>query len=444
MGCTDAQRLGLSQPSAAIAYIGKCLLGEASRPAPPVKVQEVPSRDWTRAIQDAIRKAVTSAADHSDSDQPNESVRLVGEWLVANCTQWQGEEEEGRQSSDAVQQALVAEALVEELESMVADDEVQQALVAELEALVAEEPQEMAASAADEEEESVAAEEEFVPDEEEEGSTTQGDFLMRRKARSQHRLVAEQRSAAAGEPGGDDDSAAGADGRQDGGQGGGQVGALGGHVEGGAAGETAAEAEADLGAETEAGADAEMDAEADAETDGAAEAEAEGRAEGDGNAHVVYDAARYNGIESILRALDSGHVQLVRLSFLLKLAKEGGVLKRRQELPAEAFIGADELLVVYESPGLLNDRDNVLPIIAISHTWCTPSHPDPHGDTLKVVAAALERENEKYIEFFSEMGVFWDWSSLYQKNAHSILTDAESKGFHLALTQTMDLWCVPP
>ena len=37
-----------------------------------------------------------------------------------------------------------------------------------------------------------------------------------------------------------------------------------------------------------------------------------------------------------------------------------------------------------------------------------------------MVAAALERENEKYTEFFPEMGVFWDWPSLYQKDAHSV------------------------
>ena len=154
---------------------------------------------------------------------------------------------------------------------------------------------------------------------------------------------------------------------------------------------------------------------------------------------ITFDLARYTGIGSILAALRTGHIRLVRLSWLVSLAKtEVAVVRRRQELPEEAFISPSELEEVAASPGFLNDRDNVLPIIAISHCWCTPSHPDPLGVQLKVVAAALERENEKYSEFFSEMGVFWDWTALYQKeDSHSFLTADENNGYTFALLQTM-------
>ena len=84
---------------------------------------------------------------------------------------------------------------------------------------------------------------------------------------------------------------------------------------------------------------ADADEEADDDDDGGDEVEEQ------------YDNSRYTGIDSILRALAPGHIRLVRLSYLVRLAKEGGVLKRRQELPSEAFIGPDELKVIAETPG---------------------------------------------------------------------------------------------
>ena len=66
------------------------------------------------------------------------------------------------------------------------------------------------------------------------------------------------------------------------------------------------------------------------------------------------------------------------------------------------------------------NRDGVLPIIAISFCWLTPPHPDPKGQQLAIIAATLEREQAKYAKAagsfkgFAEMGVFWDWLSLFQ------------------------------
>ena len=60
---------------------------------------------------------------------------------------------------------------------------------------------------------------------------------------------------------------------------------------------------------------------------------------------------------------------------------------------------------------------------AFSHCWRTPSHPDPEGESLLLMADALEvcyREKEKevfkYEEFPKEMGLFVDWCSLFQKD----------------------------
>ena len=119
--------------------------------------------------------------------------------------------------------------------------------------------------------------------------------------------------------------------------------------------------------------------------------------------------------------------------------------------------------------------DGVLPIIAISFCWLTPAHPDPDGKQLKVVAAALERERFNYkdaspsFKGFREMGLFWDWASIYQMdptlwrpfitgpdakkeaeqteeereqtNAYwNSRTAEEQAAFRYALHNTMDLW----
>ena len=154
------------------------------------------------------------------------------------------------------------------------------------------------------------------------------------------------------------------------------------------------------------------------------------------------DLDRYTKPMSIWAALLTGHVRLVKMSWLIKHAKNKGILSRRQELPEEAFISVEELQRMYGD----GNRDGVLPIIAISFCWETASHPDPEGKQLATVAAMMEQEQAKYAQAqgsftgFSDMGVFWDWPSIYQKDAKGERTEAEKEGFHYALHETMDLW----
>ena len=183
------------------------------------------------------------------------------------------------------------------------------------------------------------------------------------------------------------------------------------------------------------------------------------------------DLERYTEPKSIWVALETGHVRLVKMSWLIEHSKNGRILARRQELPEEAFISVAELKRLYGD----GNRDGVLPIIAISFCWLTPWHPDPEGKQLKTIAATLEREQAKYAKAngsfkgFSEMGVFWDWTSLYQlvpslwrpfmtgpeakkeaeqseeereqtKAYFNSRTKEEQEGFAYALHNTMDLW----
>jgi hypothetical protein len=97
-------------------------------------------------------------------------------------------------------------------------------------------------------------------------------------------------------------------------------------------------------------------------------------------------------------------VRLLRLSWLLKQARRGAVLPRRQELPEEAFLSEAEVLALprghmgqpFETCFVccMNTDDKPLRIIAISYGWLTPEHPDPDGEQLRRFAKQIERERQ--------------------------------------------------
>ena len=100
------------------------------------------------------------------------------------------------------------------------------------------------------------------------------------------------------------------------------------------------------------------------------------------SAKVQADWEIYGGpsLESLLK---NGSIALLDAQWLVEEAARGGVLRRRQELPDEAFLCCEEV----KAFGVV---DEGLPIAAISYPWLTPQHPDPHGSQLKLLAAVLE------------------------------------------------------
>eukprot|EP00966_Prymnesium_polylepis_P134731 3113974-Prymnesium_polylepis.1 len=88
----------------------------------------------------------------------------------------------------------------------------------------------------------------------------------------------------------------------------------------------------------------------------------------------------------------TGNVRLLCASGVIAHGKAGGILARRQDLPDEAFIGVEELQRIFGE----GNKDDVLPIIAISFCWATPAHPDPDGSQLRTIVEVLEREMKKY------------------------------------------------
>ncbi len=117
------------------------------------------------------------------------------------------------------------------------------------------------------------------------------------------------------------------------------------------------------------------------------------------------DWREWNGaaLESALEA-DPEHgdspVRLVDARYIVELSRRGGKIVRQQELPEEAFIGLDTLKRLDGGYGFC------LRVIAVSHAWQQPDHPDPKEVNLTLLAKVLERfltvvtEGTTYAVFF--------------------------------------------
>jgi hypothetical protein len=123
-------------------------------------------------------------------------------------------------------------------------------------------------------------------------------------------------------------------------------------------------------------------------------------------------------------------------------AKTGKPLPRRQELEIEspeAFLSVEELqAVTVNTHPMRLGAEGKLPIVVVSYTWEEEGHPDPRGEQLAALAAAIEaeqsREDPKQ-RLPNEVGVFMDWVSLCQK----LWGSHETAAFTGALQQ-MQLW----
>jgi len=158
--------------------------------------------------------------------------------------------------------------------------------------------------------------------------------------------------------------------------------------------------------------------------------------EGDAQAKPVEAAWTRLGGEVLEEALQKGWVALVRADWLIKLAESGGTLKRRQDLPEEAFVGVQELKDA--GSGCLSDvgfpelEGEWLRVIVLSYPWLQPGHPDPHGESLRLVAKALNlyvQDSLGYANSGRPYGVLIDFTALPQAPR----SEDESSTFRLAL-----------
>jgi hypothetical protein len=109
--------------------------------------------------------------------------------------------------------------------------------------------------------------------------------------------------------------------------------------------------------------------------------------------------------------LADGTIRLLRCAWLLSadsdkyLGRDASgkvIMRRRQELPKEAFLSPSEAVQLFDGA----DRS----ILALSYRWLTREHPDPHGTALSAVRRFLSKDG------LGKCGMFWDFTSLPQKD----------------------------
>ena len=120
------------------------------------------------------------------------------------------------------------------------------------------------------------------------------------------------------------------------------------------------------------------------------------------------DWSRFGGDE-IEAALRGGAIALLDGAWVVRCAaRAGGRIQRRQDLPDEAFLSLDAI----KAAGIVRDA---LPVAVVSYPWLHPEHPDPRGDTLRLLARVLEafitHEKEGKQQPWA---LFWDFASLHQ------------------------------
>mmetsp|Transcript_64553 Transcript_64553/g.112731 ORF Transcript_64553/g.112731 Transcript_64553/m.112731 type:complete len:460 (+) Transcript_64553:61-1440(+) len=102
-------------------------------------------------------------------------------------------------------------------------------------------------------------------------------------------------------------------------------------------------------------------------------------------------------LTSVEDLVKSGAIRFVDLSWLEDMHKAGQILKRRQELPEEAFVPIETMLQFLEKKPYL--------IFVVSHGWLAEKHPDPKGMHLATLVQQLHGISGV---------VFWDFMSLFQ------------------------------
>ena len=117
--------------------------------------------------------------------------------------------------------------------------------------------------------------------------------------------------------------------------------------------------------------------------------------------------------------LKDGSIRLLRASWLADSAA-GSVLRRRQELPEEAFFPCEEAAAMLDR----GDRS----ILVVSHAWMTPSHPDPIGVTLTAMRHYIQEDQGR-----SACAVFVDYCSLPQKDSNGERSTREQATFSRGL-----------
>lgn len=161
---------------------------------------------------------------------------------------------------------------------------------------------------------------------------------------------------------------------------------------------------------------------------------------------ITSSCSAYFELDGLLASVESGAIAPIKGRWLVRLHEQGGRLKRRQDMPAEAFWSPGELRRVATQ---LGDNFGVL-FVALSYRWLAREHPDPNGFHLAIVAAASklylglagkQASSSPLVAALHSLGMdtdfalFWDFSSLFQ----SPRSEAETVLFERGL-EVSNVW----
>ena len=131
------------------------------------------------------------------------------------------------------------------------------------------------------------------------------------------------------------------------------------------------------------------------------------------------------------RLLATGTLRLISIEWLLAQPEEW-IACRRQDLPPEAFLSADEAATALAARA----------IAVLSYRWLTAAHPDPDAFHLRAVRHALRtlRDDPKHQGLAA---LFMDYLSCPQKDAAGHRTEAENRVFKLCIQHMGSLYASP-
>ena len=135
-----------------------------------------------------------------------------------------------------------------------------------------------------------------------------------------------------------------------------------------------------------------------------------------------YDTPR--GFDTCLK---QQFVKIVKASWLLKWQEGGNRVERRQELPEEAFWTPSAALKEIDERAKHIETSKFL--FVLSYRWLQSGHPDPYRHHLNIVCKFLALATKK----FGDVGLFWDFLSLYQADDDNGRTEQEKDSFNKGL-----------
>merc|ERR1712216_404390 len=153
---------------------------------------------------------------------------------------------------------------------------------------------------------------------------------------------------------------------------------------------------------------------------------------------------KYCTSEGFQEMLFSKSVKFVRGSYLVALGESGKSIRRRQDLPDEAFYRPSEAMAwvkksSIDNPNLHAFQNPIRPkafvnphtfVFVLSYKWLAAHHPDPHMHHLHIVFPVIKgaMKNRRH-----DLEMVWDFMSLVQKNELGQRTPEENDLWHAGL-----------